>query len=128
MAAAICWSFPTAGNQAALEKLVASKPKFSDMFETAAPTNTMANFCPAGFKATNTPVSPYLTTGPDGKSFYIECLKIKVRQRCHDAFCAFLAVAPAVPLQLLLLCCWSRTANHSAAAGSKSRGTLLSVS
>lgn len=64
---------------------MASKPKFSDMFETAAPTNTTANFCPAGFKATNTPVSPYLTTGPDGKSFYIECLKIKVRPAPPEA-------------------------------------------
>jgi hypothetical protein len=70
--------FTTAGSQSALEKLVASRPKFSDMFETAAPVNTTATFCPPGFKATNSPVSPYLTTGADGKQFYIECLKIKV--------------------------------------------------
>ncbi|WIA30300.1 hypothetical protein OEZ86_000388 [Tetradesmus obliquus] len=82
----VSWILLGSGNQAALEKLVASKPKFSDMFETAAPTNTTANFCPAGFKATNTPVSPYLTTGPDGKSFYIECLKIKPGMETAAAF------------------------------------------
>jgi hypothetical protein len=68
-----------AGSQSALEKLVASKPKFSDIFETAQPVNNTANFCPPGFSATNTPSSAYLATGPDGASFFIECLKVKVR-------------------------------------------------
>jgi hypothetical protein len=73
--------FRPAATQSALEKLVASKPKFSDIFETASPVNNTANFCPAGFLATNTPISPYLATGADGKQFYIECLKVKV-SRC----------------------------------------------
>jgi hypothetical protein len=68
-----------AATQSSLEKFVASKPKFSDMFEAAAPVNGTANSCPAGFAAANTPSSAYLATGADGSSFFIECLKIKVR-------------------------------------------------
>lgn len=71
----------SAATQYELERLIASKPRFSDMFETAAPVSGTPNSCPAGFKAVNTPNSRYLfpqTPAPGQTQAYIECLRVKV--------------------------------------------------
>jgi len=64
---------PTA-TQGELEKIVASKPKFSDIFDTADPIPGSPPTCPLGYMPVNTPNDPYLVN-----NVFIECLKVKVR-------------------------------------------------
>jgi hypothetical protein len=45
-----------AANQAELEAIVASKPKFSDIFDQVNPRNGTLT-CPAGYTAANTPIN-----------------------------------------------------------------------
>lgn len=63
--------------------MVASKPRFNDIFDTADPVAGTPSTCPAGFKAVNTPTSKYLFPptqhAPSETQAYIECLRVKVR-------------------------------------------------
>lgn len=70
----VTWVKLGSATQAQLERAVASKFKFSDVFETIE-GNSATGACPTGFKATWLP-----------NNFGFECLKLKTGMETHAAF------------------------------------------
>lgn len=83
---AVTWIRLGWASQAELDGLVASKPEFSDIFETTAAIAVgTLNGCPAGYAAANTPSNAYLSSTTNPAS-YTECLKVKPGMEKAAAF------------------------------------------
>lgn len=71
------WSLLPAATQDELEHIIAGKPAFADIFDTADPITTttagVAFTCPQGYSATNTPGYPQ-----GSLQVTMECLRVKV--------------------------------------------------
>lgn len=65
-----------AGNQAALEKLIAGRPRFSSIFDATAPYGSPPR-CPPGFTASNA-FNPLFTfkDKATGLKYQLECLRV----------------------------------------------------
>jgi hypothetical protein len=81
----VSWIKLGSSTQAALEKLIASKPKFSDIFLTAKPAGTPLK-CPAGFLPANTVHGALAVEDAAGNKFAMECLKVKPGMETAAAF------------------------------------------
>ena len=81
----VSWIKLGSSTQAALEKIVASRPKFSDIFEAAKPAGAPLT-CPAGFSRANTVHSLLAVKDAAGGKFAMECLKVKPGMETAAAF------------------------------------------